>query len=426
MSIKNVKKRSGELVPFDSAKITQAVYKCLEQIGHKNSLEDAEKVTKKVDKRISKYVKEHGKDFIPSVEELQDHVEFELMKAGLFEGAKAYILYREERKKDRSRSIFRKRLTLKPYEYPEVLEYVDAIRHSYWVHTEFSFTSDVQDFKINVTPVERNALQNCMLAIAQIEVGVKTFWGDVYKHLPKPEIGAVGQTFAESEVRHMDAYSHLLEVLGLNGDFEKLKNVPVMNKRINYLQDALKGSKSDEPEEYTHSILLFSLFIEHVSLFSQFLIIMAFNKHKNIFKGISNVVEATSKEEQIHGLFGIELIKIIKAEHPTWFDDEQNNEVKKSCIRAFEAESDIIDWIFEEGEIDFMPKATVKEFMKNRFNNSLEAIGLEKVFEVDEEILAETDWFDDEIMSTKHGDFFVKRSTNYNKRSKSITSDDLF
>ena len=86
----------------------------------------------------------------------------------------------------------------------------------------------------------------------------------------------------------MDAYSHLLEVLGLNGDFEKLKNVPVMNKRINYLQDALKGAKSDEPEEYTHSILLFSLFIEHVSLFSQFLIIMAFNKHKNFRSGFNH------------------------------------------------------------------------------------------------------------------------------------------
>jgi len=82
----------------------------------------------------------------------------------------------------------------------------------------------------------------------------------------------------------MDAYSHLLEVLGLNEDFERIKNIPVMNKRVNYLQDSLKHSKSDDPEEYSHSILLFSLFIEHVSLFSQFLIIMAFNKHKNIFK----------------------------------------------------------------------------------------------------------------------------------------------
>ena len=30
---------------------------------------------------------------------------------------------------------------------------------------------------------------------------------------------------------------------------------------------------------------------------------MAFNKHKNMLKGVSNVVEATSKEEQIHGDF---------------------------------------------------------------------------------------------------------------------------
>lgn len=402
------------------------MYKCLEQIGHKTSLEDAEKVSKKVDKRVTKFVKNHGKNFIPSVEEVQDLVEFELMKAGLFEAAKAYILYREERKKDRSRSIFKSRLNLKPYEYPELLEYVDAIRHSYWVHTEFSFTSDIQDFKVNVNESERNALQNCMLAIAQIEVSVKTFWGDVYKKLPKPEVGSVGQTFAESEVRHMDAYSHLLEILGLNGDFERIKHIPVMNKRVNYLQDALKNSKSEDPEEYSHSILLFSVFIEHVSLFSQFLIIMAFNKHKNIFKGISNVVEATSKEEQIHGLFGIELIKIIQEEHPTWFDDEHNTMVKKACIKAYEAEMDIVHWIFEEGEIDFLPIATINEFIKNRFNKSLEAIGLEKVFEIDEEILSETDWFDDEIMSTKHGDFFVKRSVNYNKRSKSITSDDLF
>lgn len=100
--------------------------------------------------------------------------------------------------------------------------------------------------------------------------------------------------------------------------------------------------------------------------------------------------------------------------------------VKKSCIEAYESESKIIDWIFEKWELDFLPKNVVKEFIKNRFNNSLESIGLEKIFETDEKLLEQTDWFDDEIMSTKHWDFFVKRSVNYNKRSKSITSDDLF
>ena len=112
-------------------------------------------------------------------------------------------------------NIFKKRVSLKPYEYPELAEYVNAIRHSYWIHTEFNYTSDIQDFKSNLSEVEQDSIKKTMLAISQIEVAVKNFWGDIYIKMPKPEIAAVGITFAESEVRHHDAYSHLLEILGL-------------------------------------------------------------------------------------------------------------------------------------------------------------------------------------------------------------------
>ena len=205
-----------------------------------------------------------------------------------------------------------------------------------------------------------------------------------------------------------------------------MKKNPVIMRRVNYLELALKNVNSEDNKEFSESIILFSLFIEHVSLFSQFLIIMAFNKHKNVLKGVSNVVEATSKEEQIHGDFGIDVIKIIKEENPEWFDEAHSLLVQETCKEAYLSESKIIDWIFEKGELYFLPKAVIKEFIKNRFNKSLTSIGIPTVFEVDEALVAETDWFDDEIIGTKHGDFFVKRSINYSKRTKSITSDDLF
>ena len=145
------------------------------------------------------------------------------MKSEFLDVAKAYILYRNIQAKKRQRNIFERRITLKPFEYPELYEYVPAIRHSYWIHTEFNFTSDVQDFKTHLTEIERNAIKNAMLAISQIEVAVKSFWGDIYHKIPKPEVGAVGSTFAESEVRHTYAYSHLLEILGLNTEFKNLK-----------------------------------------------------------------------------------------------------------------------------------------------------------------------------------------------------------
>ena len=77
-------------------------------------------------------------------------------------------------------------------------------------------------------------------------------------------------------------------------------------------------------------------------------------------------------------------------------------------------------------DLDFMPKAVVKEFVKNRFNNSLARIGVKPIFTTDITLVEQTEWFDDEIIATKHGDFFNKRSVNYNKRSQSITSEDLF
>ncbi len=437
MDIQHIRKRDGSIQSFALNKISQAIVKAFEETGE-GEQDDAARVAKSVHEKTVAMCQEAAKaekgdlkaqkcvDGYPSVEEIQDIVEQTLMEMDYFDTAKAYILYRNERKKLRDRDLFQKRTNLKPYEYPELAEYVDAIRHSYWIHTEFNYTSDVHDFKVNVSPAEREVLKRSMLAIAQIEVAVKTFWGNLYSKMPKPEIGAVGFTFAESEVRHMDAYSHLLEILGLNAEFQELTEVPVIKERIRYLEKVIALSRTDENREYSQSVLLFALFIEHVSLFSQFLIIMSFNKHKNIFKGISNAVEATSKEEQIHGLFGIDLINLIRKEHPEWFDDDHRVLIEGLCREAFEAESDIVDWICESGELGFLPKKTIKEFIKNRLNNSLTAIGMKPVFAIDEALVDETDWFDAEVIATKHVDFFQKRSINYNKRSSSVTSDDLF
>jgi len=325
-----------------------------------------------------------------------------------------------------NKNIFMQRVNILPYEYPQLLDYKDAIRHSYWIDTEFNFTEDIQDFKVTITPEERDVIKKTMLAIAQIEVNVKTFWADMYKRMPITEVGDVGMTFAESEVRHKDAYARLLRILGLEKEFQNVIEVPAIEGRLKYLKKYLDGTRSRDNKMYTKSVLLFSLFIEHVSLFSQFLIMMSFNKEKNVLKGISNVVEATSKEEEIHGNFGAEIINIIKKENPEWFDQEFENLIYSACKKAYVAECGILDWIFEKGELSFLPKETIQHFIMNRFNNSLEKIGMNSIFDVDKDLISSTKWFDIEITGTKEGDFFYKKSVDYNKKSKSITEDDLF
>jgi ribonucleoside-diphosphate reductase beta chain len=323
-------------------------------------------------------------------------------------------------------SIFNRRVNILPYDYPSLLQYKDAIRHSYWIDTEYNFTTDIHDFKVGISDNEREVIKRTMLAIAQIEVNVKTFWADMYKRMPITEIGDVGMTFAESEVRHKDAYARLIRILGLEEEFRSVVEIPAIKDRIAYLSKYLDGTRSKDDKMYTKSVLLFSLFIEHVSLFSQFLIMMSFNKEKNLFKGISNVVEATSKEEDIHGNFGAEIINIIKSENPEWFDEEFEHLIYSACKKAFKAEKKILDWIFESGELEFLSKETIEHFIMNRFNNSLAKIGMEKIFDIDTELLEKTKWFDIERVSTKEGDFFNKKQIDYSKKQKAITEDDLF
>ena len=410
-------KRSGDKVPFEEDKIKNAILKAMSSSGNVD-VEMAEKIARLTKKGVFR----NNKINTPHVDEIHDMIENKLMDNGLNYVAKEYIIYRSKHQPN----IFTKRVNLKPYEYPNLVEYVDAIRHSYWVHTEFNFTSDIQDFKVHLNEKEQTAVQRAMLAISQIEIAVKTFWGDIYKRLPKPEIGSVGATFAESEVRHADAYSHLLQLLGLNGEFENLLQVPAIRRRIKYLEKSISNSKSVENQEYFESVVLFSMFVENVSLFSQFLVIMSFNKHKNVLKGMSNAVEATSKEENIHAEFGFDLVNLIKKENSSWWTPELIEDLIDATKEAFEAESEIVDWIFEKGDLDFLTKNQTIEFIKHRFNVSLNSIGIDNVFEVDEKLVETTEWFDDEILTTKHTDFFNKRSINYSKKSKSITLNDLF
>lgn len=410
-------KRTGEKVSFESDKIKNAVIKAMRSVGEIDT-EMADKIARITRKSLFR----EDKTRVPHVDEIHDMVENKLMDNGLNDVAKEYILYRAKHRPN----IFSKRTNLKPYEYPELVEYVDAIRHSYWVHTEFNFTSDIQDFKVHLTESERTAVKRAMLAISQIEIAVKTFWGDIYKRMPKPEIGNVGATFAESEVRHADAYSNLIQVLGLNSEFETLMEVPSIRRRIKYLEKAISTSKSVENRDYFESVVLFSMFVENVSLFSQFLVMLSFNKHKNMLKGMSNAVEATSKEENIHAEFGFDLVNTIKKENPTWWTKGLQEDLIEATKEAFDAEKGIIDWIFEMGDLDFLSKDETIEFIKHRFNISLNSIGIDSVFEIDEKLLETTEWFDDEILTTKHTDFFNKRSINYSKKTKSITEDDLF
>ncbi|MEI6627374.1 MAG: anaerobic ribonucleoside-triphosphate reductase, partial [bacterium] len=90
--IKQIRKRGGDIVDFDLAKIVTAIYKALSAIG-KDDMEAAKKMANQVVLAVNG--KFHHRS-IPAVEEIQDIVEEVLVKNDQYKAAKSYILYREQ------------------------------------------------------------------------------------------------------------------------------------------------------------------------------------------------------------------------------------------------------------------------------------------------------------------------------------------
>lgn len=314
-----------------------------------------------------------------------------------------------------------KRDYYKPFEYPEVLEFTERINHSYWLHTEVNFNADLAGYK-KLSDTEKAIITNTLLAIAQIEVSVKLFWGDLYNMFPKPEINGMGACFADSEFRHSEAYSRLLDVLGIQ-NFEEFLDKPTIKNRFNYLVK----SRNKDPQTYAKKIAIFALVIENVSLFSQFLIVLSFKKYKGLLNNVANQIQWTSFDEQTHADGGIFLVNRLFHEYPEIKTPELIEKITTLAKEAFEHEKKVLDLIFEKGDLSFLPRPVIEEFIKDRINTSFEAIGCKHPFpKLNKKLLAETEWFDNYVFGNVKKDFFSGRPTEYSIGNIVIDENSLF
>ena len=89
--LKKIKKRNGNIVKFDSSKITSAIRKAGNGTG-----QFGKTVAKTLTLRVLALAHELGLGPAPEVEEIQDIIEVVLLNSSFKNTAKAYIIYREQ------------------------------------------------------------------------------------------------------------------------------------------------------------------------------------------------------------------------------------------------------------------------------------------------------------------------------------------
>ena len=317
----------------------------------------------------------------------------------------------------REYSIFEEQISRKPNRYPWVDQFIEAMHNGFWTDKEFNFKTDVQQFKVILTDQERDIIVRTLSAISQIEVAVKTFWAKLGENLPHPSLQDLGYVMANVE---------LLKILDLEDVFEENLKLDFIQGRVKYLRKYTHRFYKDSKKQYLYALILFTLFVENVSLFSQFYVINWFSRNKNVLKDTDQQVKYTRNEENIHALVGMTIINTIRDEYPELFDDELESKIAHEAEEAFKAESKIIDWMVNGYAEQGLNTVLLKEFIKNRINESMKQIGFKPIFDIDTELLKDALWFEEELHGNSMVDFFHSRPTEYSKKNQSFSEDDLF
>ncbi|MBI4845839.1 MAG: anaerobic ribonucleoside-triphosphate reductase [Candidatus Omnitrophica bacterium] len=104
-TLQSVVKRDGRIVAFDSQKISEAIFKAAQAVGGEDRL-----LADELANAVVLYLEKNFQDAVPDIEQIQDIVEKVLIETGHAKTAKAYILYREKRRKIRESLKVRKKV----------------------------------------------------------------------------------------------------------------------------------------------------------------------------------------------------------------------------------------------------------------------------------------------------------------------------
>ena len=306
--------------------------------------------------------------------------------------------------------LLNSRLTFFPFEYQKAEEYWLKQQQNYWLHTSINLSSDVTDWKSNLTESEKSVIGGVLKGFTTMEILVGCYWTNVVaKNFKKPEIQMMASAFSSFEGIHARSYSLLNETLGLN-DFDAFLYEPSAKARI----DSLIEVKGKSRKDIARSLAIFSAFTEGVTLFSSFAILLNFSRF-NKLKGVGQIIAYSIKDESLHAEAGTWLFRQFVEEYPEVMTDDLKKDIYDAARLTVQLEDDFIDKVFEKGDIEGITVKDLKAFIRFRTNTKLVDLGLKQNWKnIDKEAVSNiTSWFDVLSSGITKQDFFAGKEVNY-------------
>jgi ribonucleoside-diphosphate reductase beta chain len=307
------------------------------------------------------------------------------------------------------RDILRLRDYYKPFEYPQFFEYFKLQQQAHWLPTEVPMADDLVDFKTKLTAQESNLIIQVLRFFTQGDLEVQNNYNSqLVTVFPKPEITMMLTAFAAMETVHVWAYSHLNDTLGLpDVEYKAFREYEAMKNKYEYLQNL----KIDTEEDIAYNLACFGGFMEGVSLFASFAILMNFPR-RGLLKNVGQIITWSIRDESLHSEGVCALFREYISERPYLWTEAFRDKLYQACEDMVNLEDNFIDTCFALGAVEGLKPEDVKKYIRYVANKRLGDLNLDPKYDISENPLP---WLNLMVNGKEHANFFETRATEYAK-----------
>lgn len=296
----------------------------------------------------------------------------------------------------------------KPFQYPQAYQFWKRQQQVHWLASEVPMGDDVRNWS-SMDPRLKNPLSAIFRMFVQADVDVHNNYHAIYQRIFKPtEVQMMLSAFSNMETVHIDAYSNLIETLGLPPEeYSAFNDYTEMKAK----HDWMHSFDPQNPEAVADSLAGVSGVGEGLMLFASFAMLLNLPRH-NLMKGMGQIVSWSVRDESLHCEGIAWLYHTYLREMAGEIDHARHSKRVVDMFREGVAMEDkFIDLVHADGDMPGVTKEEFKSHIRNVANIRLVQLGQQPIYDSAKYL----PWVDQMAAGVEHANFFEQQATEYSR-----------
>lgn len=300
----------------------------------------------------------------------------------------------------------------KPFRYQWSYDIWLKQQQLHWIPAEVQMGEDIKEWRsaTRLTHEEREFLMHIFRFFTQADLDVNGGYTDHFLPYFKDHgIRMMLSSFCNMETIHIDAYSNLLETLGIpDSEFTKFREHEEMVAKHEYLSNFNMTTEA----EALKSLAVFGAFVEGLQLFASFAMLLNFPRFGKM-KGMGQIIAWSVRDESLHCFGNIKLFHQF-AQETGLYTKGLRSEITDIAHEVVKLEDAFIDLAFADSYLKGITAKEMKLYIRFIADWRLRQLDLQPIYNIEKYPLP---WLRSMLNGVEQANFFEVRPTEYNKTS---------